>query len=72
MGLDDETLRLYQERYEGAQITPTIALRHTKVYRKGWFEIIVIDHLELILFVLFLLVLLVGIYSVWFAIQGGG
>lgn len=69
MGLDDETLRLYQERYEGAQITPTIALRHTKVYRKGWFEIIVIDHLELIVLIGLLAVLGFGIFSVWYAVQ---
>lgn len=72
MGLDDETLRLYQKRYEGVQITPTIAFRHTKVYRKGWFEIIVIDHLELIVLIGLLAVLAFGVFSIWYAVQGGG
>lgn len=61
-----------QERYEGAQITPTIALNHTHGYQKSWFEMIVLDHLELIVLIGFLMVLLIGIYSVWFALQGGG
>lgn len=53
-----------EERYEGAQLTPTIALNHTRGYQRSWFEMIVIDHLEAIILTLFLVVLLLGIGSV--------
>lgn len=72
MGLSGEEIAEYEERYEGAQITPTIALRHTRGYQKSWFEMIVIDHLEIIMFVCFLVAVSIGIYGVWFALQGGG
>lgn len=69
--MDREMLDLYEKRYEGVQITPTIALRHTRVYRKSWFDLIVIDHLELIVLIGLLAVLAFGVFSVWFALQGG-
>lgn len=72
MGLDGDEIAEYSKRYEGAQITPVVALRHTKGFQKSWFEMIVLDHLEAIVVLGFIVVMLIGIYSVWYAIQGGG
>ena len=65
-------MNLEEKRYKGAQLTPTIALNHTRGYQRSWFEMLIIDHLEAIILTLFLVVLMIGIYGVWFAIQGGG